>query len=40
MSRNEGPAPVPTVPYTVTEGVFRVAATTEYYKMQPCKDLF
>ena len=32
MSRNEGPASVPTAPYTVTEGVFQLAATTEYYK--------
>ena len=31
MSRNEVPASVPTAPYTVTEGVFRVAASTEYY---------
>ena len=31
MSRNEGPASVPTAPYTVTEGVFQLAATTEYY---------
>ena len=31
MSRNKVPASVPTAPYTVTEGVFRVAASTEYY---------
>ena len=34
MSRNKGPASVPTAPYTVTEGLFQLAATTEYYKIQ------
>ena len=35
MSRKEGPASVPTAPYTLTEGLFQLAATTEYYKPSP-----
>ena len=32
MTRNKVPASSPTAPCKVTEGVFRVAASTEYYR--------